>query len=69
MATQRVANMTVEELKALTAQEIERKLSVWPRPHDPRTPQEILKSMQRNRWTPPPGTPSVLEMLREDRER
>ena len=40
-----------------------------PRPYDPRTPQEILKSIQRNRWTPPPGTPSALEMLREDRER
>ena len=69
MAAQRVADMTVEELKALIAQEIERRLSAWSRPYNPRTPQEILKSIQSNRWTPPPGTPSALEMLREDRER
>jgi hypothetical protein len=69
MTVQRVADMTVEELKALIAQEIERRLRVWPHPYDPRTPQEILKSIQRNRWTPPAGTPSALEMLREDRER
>ncbi len=69
MATQRVTDMTVEELKALIAREVERHVIAGPRPYDPRAPQEILRSIQRNRWTPPPGTPSTLEMLREDRDR
>jgi len=29
----------------------------------------LLATMRRRRYTPPPGTPSVVEMLREDRDR
>ncbi len=75
MPTQKVAEMTVEELKALIAQEVEQRLQLrhgvrlWPRPYDPRTPEEVLESLERNMWTPPPGSPSAVEMLREDRDR
>jgi len=30
---------------------------------------EVVKSIEENRWTPPPGAKSSLEMLREDRDR
>jgi hypothetical protein len=38
------------------------------RPKDPRSVEEILASIDRHRWTPPPGAKSSLEMLREDRD-
>ncbi len=69
MTTQRIGELTFEELRLLIAQEVREQLRVWPRPYDPRTPQEILESLERNMWTPPPGAPSVVEMLREDRDR
>lgn len=34
-----------------------------------RSVEEILDSIDRNRWTPPPGAKSSLEFLREDRDR
>lgn len=34
-----------------------------------RTLEEIYESIERNRWTPPPGAPTPVEMLREDRDR
>jgi hypothetical protein len=34
-----------------------------------RTVKEILESIARNRFRPDPGGPTVVEMLREDRER
>ncbi|MBC8100434.1 MAG: hypothetical protein H7Y11_13400 [Armatimonadetes bacterium] len=36
---------------------------------DTRTQAEIRTSIVRNRWTPPPGANSSLELLREDRDR
>jgi hypothetical protein len=35
---------------------------------DTRTWQEVKQDIERHRWTPPPGTPSVTELLREDRD-
>ena len=68
-AKQRVADMTLEELRALIAEEVRHhmRIRVYPRPHSDRTPQEVLESMERNMWTPPPDAPSVVEMIREDR--
>ena len=34
-----------------------------------RSVEEILASIDRNLWTPPPGAKSSLEFLREDRDR
>ena len=28
----------------------------------------LLDSIQRSRWTPPPGAPSIVDMVREDRD-
>jgi hypothetical protein len=35
---------------------------------DTRTWDEVKQDIERHRWTPPPGTPSVTELLREDRD-
>ncbi len=63
METQHIADMTLDELKALIDERIQETL----KPHDSRTVQEILDSIDRHMWTPPPGAKSSLELLREDR--
>lgn len=34
---------------------------------DTRTLEEVFESIERNRWTPPSGTPSPSQMIREQR--
>lgn len=69
MAVERVADMTVQELKTLIDEAVERRLQEILKPKDTRSVEEILESIDRHRYTPPPGTPSTLELLREDRDR
>lgn len=71
MTGQRIGNMTLEELNQFVEQVVDRRLRLQPisRPKDSRSVQEILDSIDRNRFTPPPGAKSSLEMLREDRDR
>ena len=69
MAAERVGDMTVKELKALIDSAIDEKLRIWPRKRQDRPVAEVLESMRKNIWTPPPGAKSTLEMLREDRDR
>jgi hypothetical protein len=70
MASGRVGDMTVRELKDLIDQTIDRKLAgLLPRRRDERNVREILDSINRLRWTPPPGSKSNQELLREDRDR
>jgi len=78
MAT--IANMTLEELKRLIDQRIDERLGrmfgefeiqeadLFEDELDNRTLQEVFASIEKNRWTPPPGAKSSLELLREDRE-
>jgi hypothetical protein len=71
MGTERVADMTLEELKGLIAQIVDERIRQGEQPQRPkekRSVQEILEAMDRLRWTPPPGSPSVVEMIREDRD-
>jgi hypothetical protein len=71
ITAQRVADMTVEELQGLIAEVVDRRLSHSQQPETPketRSVQEILAAMDSLRWTPPPGSPTTLEMLREDRD-
>lgn len=70
MAAERVGDMTLDELNQLIEQVVDRRLRLQPmrRPKDPRPVEEILASIDRNRWTPPPGAKPSLEMLREDRD-
>jgi hypothetical protein len=35
---------------------------------DPRSLAEVFDSVERNRWTPPPGSPTPSEMIRQDRD-
>jgi hypothetical protein len=70
-----IANMTKDELKQFINDVLdERDFEPYSdrqhsRSASTRSVKEINESIRRKRWTPPPGTPSTLEMLREDRER
>ena len=75
MAT--IANMTLEDLKKFVEETIDERLTRLlgtfeipdePDEDDGLTWDEIRASVERNRWTPPPGAKSSLEFLREDRE-
>ncbi len=69
MAAERVGDMTLEELKALINRTIDERSGVWPGQRTDRPIAEVLESMRKHLWTPPPGATSSLEMLREDRDR
>jgi hypothetical protein len=64
MAVERIGDITLDELKRLIDNRIQQTL----KPHDDRSVEEILKSIDRNMWTPTPGAKSSLELLREDRD-
>ena len=68
MATHHIADMTEDELNALIERVVDRRLQYLFKPKDTRSREEILDSIDRHRITPPPGTKSPLEMLREDRD-
>jgi hypothetical protein len=62
-------DLTIGELKEFIEQLIRQATGIAQPSAPDRSVHEILASMQRNIWTPPPGTPSNLELLREDRDR
>lgn len=73
-------NITREELQQMISETVQKELehkikelSIFieddPDNDDPRTLSEIQDSIERHRITPQPGTPTSLEMLREDRDR
>lgn len=76
-----IANMTLEELQRLIDERIdvrltqllgkfemdEEELFADDEP-DTRTWEQVKQDIERDRWTPPPGAKSSLELLREDRE-
>jgi hypothetical protein len=77
-----IADMTLEELKQLIYDLMEERrieylfgdvdsedptLNADETP-DTRTLEEVYESIERNRWTPPPGSPSPSQMIREDRD-
>ncbi len=74
---QPIAGMTFGELRALIAEEVRTQLSGgmegevpgYLQEPDPVKAAEAVRWLRENRWTPPPGTPSVVEMIREDRDR
>ncbi len=76
MASDRIGDMTMNELVSVIQREIdarhqedERIKRLLTLPKDNRSVEEILESIERHRFTPPPGSPSTLELLREDRDR
>ena len=70
MAVERVGDMTLDELTQIIEGVVDRHLRLQPmrRPKDPRSVKEILASIDRHMWTPPPGVKSSLEMIRESRD-
>lgn len=76
MASERIGDMTMDELVSVIQREInarhqenERIKRLLTLPKDSRTVRQILASIDEHLWTPPPGSPSTLELLREDRDR
>lgn len=69
MDSERVSDLTMHELRKLIGEAVDERLQTWPRPYDARSTQAVLQSIDKNIWTPPPGSPSTLELLREDRDR
>lgn len=68
----KVADITLAELRKLITQIVDERLILWGqtrRTKDYRSVKEILDSIASHRWTPPPGSPSVVEMIREDRDK
>jgi hypothetical protein len=62
--------MTVDDLKELIREVVNEQLqNQQSKPKDSRSVKEILKSIEQHRWTPPPGSPSTTELIREDRDR
>jgi hypothetical protein len=72
MATERVADMTVRELKTLIELVVDQRMRMRTRPYrqqSDRPLSEILDEMRQIRIERGPGDPSVVEMIREDRDR
>ncbi len=60
--------MTLDELKESIVETVDRRIQEIFKPKDERSVEEILEPIERHRWTPPPGAPSTLELLRGDRD-
>jgi hypothetical protein len=69
MVAQRVADMTLEELKVLVEEIVDKRIQRGIKPRSTRSVKEINESIRRHRWTPPEGAPTNQELLREDRDR
>ncbi len=70
MASERVGDMTIQELRALINQTLEERLRRGVRrTQQERAVTEVLESMRKNIIKRKPGQPSTLQMLREDRDR
>jgi hypothetical protein len=76
-----IGKMTLEELRRLIDERIDDRLAplldrfeiddgelFTDEEPDTRTWEQVKEDIERHRWTPPPGTPSVTQLLREDRD-
>lgn len=68
MVAQRLQDMTIDDLKTLIRTEIDLRLREGVSLSGARSVKEVNESIRQHRWTPPEGTPSNLELLREDRD-
>lgn len=68
MATNRVGDMTLDELNELIDQRIKHSLQPLLKRQNRRSTSELLSFLDEHRITLPPGAKSALEMLREDRD-
>lgn len=69
MATERVGDMTLDELNKLIEAAVDRHIQqVQVRRDDKRTMAEVNASIRHNRIVPPPGGKSARQLLCEDRD-
>ncbi|MGA7953594.1 MAG: hypothetical protein WCA07_08740 [Gloeobacterales cyanobacterium] len=68
MVAAKIVDITVDDIKSLIAEVVDERLRNWQQSRDTRSVEEILAAMDRLRWTPPSGSPSTTELLREDRD-
>jgi hypothetical protein len=68
MATERVGDMTLAELRAFIKETVE-ELQDEQEPYNDLSVDEINAIVDEHIWTPPPGSRSVVELIREDRDR
>ena len=72
MTSKQAAELTIEELKSMILEVVDARLKNsqnQKNPQNKRSVREVLDSIASHRWTPPPGSPSVVEMLRGDRDK
>jgi hypothetical protein len=70
MATSKITEMTMDEIKVLITEVVDERLRHWwQKSTDTRSTDEVLSVMDRLRWTPPSGSPTTTELLREERDR
>jgi hypothetical protein len=68
--SQRVTDLTVSELETLIAQEIQRQLRAERiRQRDPEALKAARQYVDEHRWSLPAGSPSVTELVRQERDR
>ena len=68
MAIQQITDMTLDELNQLIESAIDRRLQALLKPEASHSHSELLEELDQLRFTPPEGTKSSLELLREDRD-
>jgi hypothetical protein len=66
---ERLADMTMADLRSLILQILQEEQQREALERSTRSLNDIFDSIDRHIWTPPPGAKSVLELLREDRDR
>lgn len=67
-----IAELTVEELKALIAEVVDQRLQLWEKPQSPkalRSAKDILERMDRIRLKSKPGEPTLSQMIIEERNK
>jgi hypothetical protein len=77
-----IADLSLEDLHRIIDEAVDRRLHhlindfdisdedlTGDEPLDTRSLEEVFASIKKNRWTPPPGSKSSLELLQEDRGR
>jgi hypothetical protein len=72
MGEKRVSDLTIAEFKTLVYDLVDERLQHWKKAEKPvqkRSLQEILNSIDRHRWTPPPGAPTGSEMIIQERRK
>lgn len=71
MAGERIGDMTREELEQLVLRFVDKRMRQYSYVlgRDDRSPQAVWESILTNIIEPAPGTPSALDLLREDRDR